>query len=1204
MGIRTHMSNNRQRFIDLISKNCNEEVIALLSEGITSDSLHAAPSLLYRGVALQQSGQLAAAIDAYREGARLGLNDVLMCWSNLSGALYNTDHFAEAVEVAEQLAGYKPFDINLMALQMLSLVSLGRKTEAETVAREFAVRVPRNAEVARWAIHANWRNKNYLEALLRSADISPAAWDANGLGHELLQCLIELDLFDVAKGLFPVVYGADCDILDRDETWATAGLLELSRGNMREARAIYEAGLARGRSADSAILNLAVAELWLGDYESGWRNYMVRGNRPDCQRIAFPASIPRWQGEDVSGKTVIVSSEQGIGDMIQFLRFVPALERRGARIVFASYPEIVKLLRNDPRASVTQVAPLSSDDIDYHALLLDLPHRLGLACPDDVPCDIPYLFPNHRKVDEWREALAQIPGLRVGLVWAGNPEFSGDHYRSASVNIFSPLAGLPGVTFIALQKGEGAREARCPPEGLPYRWIGDRFASFEDTAAAIESLDLVISTDTSVVHLAAALGKPVWLLLSKRSFDFRWREFGKGNPWYPTVRVFQQSVDDDWAGLVRDQLRPALAARILDGPAAPLPPSAVTALAVDAGRLQWDVVDWSAWCRDSLAEGNADVDLAVCWLTRQISERSVADVVDELAGCVGAERVVAERPALAQLAARTDLKRGRIDGALTMFAAIAARHGDEAIGRGAYLDWAWHYHLNSRWDEALSVWKRALQVHPRDGHLHYLAGLTVRDSGQPKDALPYFRKAIECFPRHFAAYLALASVLREDKPTEAWAAAQKALLLKRNNPEVLQFVIRLLHDRGMYWLADAIAETKLRGYADVVTQSLRARQVAMLGRRQDAERVLDAIKLPERAGVQDRLEYAAALYYVDRQSEALATLDSCVREFPAVREARFNLGFTQLRMGMFTPGWRNYWTTIRRDAPRRFPEWKGEDLVGKTLLVLQDQGQGDAIQFFPLLRDVCRMGPKRMVVAVTPALVTLFRAQDVEFELADLERLDLDDYRYDFQVPIMALPYLLDVDLLHPRHSQPTLEVIPGLPASWQERLASDSNMKIGIVWSGGDLFKANYVRSTALSDWSALWEVEGVSFYSLQKDNHSNQAAVFGYPLHNIAADCPTWLETLSVIDSLDLVITTCTAVAHAAGSINKPTWVILSNEYVDFRWLEDREDSPWYPSVRLVRREKGECWGRVFRRVACDLVDRYGSLRWRAGESAPVEK
>lgn len=1143
------------------------------------------------GVALQQSGCLSDAAMAYRRSVRSGLADLINCWNNLAGVCYLLGEYGEAAEVAGNLRSYQPFDADLLGLHVLSLIELGKKAEAEQVAREFLRNAPRSIHGARWFIHCACKNRKYLEAILAAAEIPPHLWDMGGLANELLQALANLGVGEVARELFPIAYNEDADLYSRLETWATAGSVAFSTGNFAVAKEIYEKGMERGFNDASATMNLSLIELREGQFELGWEHYMVRADAQGFGRQMLADSIPRWEGQPIAGKTLIVTSEQGIGDMIQFLRFIPEMERLGAKVVFSSYADVVGLLRNDPQAASTEVQPLSVEQIDFYTLLLDLPYRLGIKKPADVPCSIPYLYAAPGKSASWKEKFAIYEGMKVGICWAGNPNFQGDHYRSASINIFSALSGMPGVTFIALQKGAGTKEAQCPPEGLPYEWIGDRFANLDDTAAAIENLDLVISTDTSIVHLAAALGKPVWLLLSRRSPDFRWVEVDGRNIWYPNVRVFCQQVDDDWVGLLRRSVRPALAALIgsnVNGIAV----WAEKSLAVDAGLMTWQGVDWNAWARDLCDKG--DVDIATAWLASYIDSHDCRLALGAIEHAFAARQLVT--PNCVSVVTGRVLLKGLDGGAgVATLSQLAAVAGDVAVGRMGLLEWGWHLLMQGARDEAIALWKRAAVAFPRDGQFFYQIGNALKSAGQKKDALQNFKRTLDCFPRHFRALAAIGEIEREGDIPEASASAQKAVLLKHQDVVGWYSVIHLLHDRGMYDLAERILRYKGDIENNTHSKLLRVRQLAMLGRSGEAEELLSAIDQQTVVDPETAQVFASALSYCGKTLVQTEVLQRLVAKDPGARELHFSLGFNLLRAGRCREGWQWYWRGLGRANAGHYEEWEGQCLEGKALLVVQDQGQGDAIQFFPLLRELHAQMPKRLTVAVSRPLVTLFRSQDVPFEVIDLQQLDWDDYRYDFQVDFMALPYLLEVDLCAPRCSQPTLVVTPGLVGKWQDVLARDENMKIGIVWSGGDLFKANYVRSTALESWRALWAIEGVSYYSLQKDIHSNQAAVFDRPLHNVAADCPTWLETLSVIDSLDLVITTCTAVAHAAGSINKPTWVILSNEHVDFRWLEARDDSPWYPSVRLIRRQLGESWNQLFERVAEDLVARFKQLSWR---------
>lgn len=1187
------MPNSRDVIVDLLNAGRSVEALAYLHSCLPGMGEAAANN--YRGVALQQAGKLQEAAEAYRQSAQESLSDLLSCWNNLAGVCYHMENYGEAAAVVESLRHYHSLDADLLALHVLSLIELGKHDEAEKVARQFLTDLPRSLPGTRWLIHTACRNRKYLEALILAAEIPPSEWDRGGLANELLDSLSELDLGDVAQEIFPIAYGPETHCLDRPETCATAAMIAISRRDYEGARSIYTAGRERGYRGASSTLNLSLMELAAGKYDTGWLHGLARAETTGYHQLLLPDSVPRWAGEPVAGKTLIVSSEQGFGDMVQFLRFIPALEGLGARVVFAAYPDIVALLRNDPRAAVTSLKPLSIDEIDYYTLFFDLPHFLGIKCPADVPCAVPYLYANPEKTLRWRDFLAAFPGMKVGLAWAGNPDFKDDHYRSASINIFSPLSGLPGVTFFGLQKGVGVREARCPPEGLNYVWLGDQFSNFEDTAAAIDNLDLVISTDTAIVHVAAALGKPVWLLLSRRSSDFRWMNFDGRNVWYPNVSVYRQEIDDDWLCLVRDRVGPTLAQGVRASLTADAAQWRTTALALAGGQAGWEATNWTAWGNSVLADDGSRE--AIAWLAGQIGEQ---DVLPALKALQAAYETAGQTPLpdLSVALGRQLLKAEDPDGGVRLLDSVAQQFGDVAVGRRGFVDWGWQLYRQEDLEQALAIWQRGAAAFPRDGHLHYLQGTACQRQRRNKLALDHFQRAIDCFPRHVKALTAIARVKREENLSEAAAAAQRAVMSKCHDVESWNTVVLLLHDRGMYWLAERVLLAKGDLENNAFSQSLRVRQLAMLGRDQEATEFLESVTLQssKQPSAQQQEMLAEAYGVCGQRDQEAALLGKMSAAQPESRELLFRLGFSLLRRGNCRDGWKAYWRGLARKNAARFTEWEGQDLCEKSILVVQDQGQGDCIQFFVLLHELWAKQPKRLTLVVVRALVTLFKAQDVPFEVVNVEKFDWDDYRYDYQVDLMALPYLLDVDLLAPRHTQPTLIAAPGRVPGWQAILDADTQLKVGIVWSGGDLFKANYLRSTTLEDWRVLWEIEGISFYSLQKDIHSNEAAVFDRPLHNVAADCPTWLETLSIIASLDLVITTCTAVAHAAGSIDKPTWVVLSNEYVDFRWLEDRDDSPWYPSVRLIRRRRGEPWRDVFRRIADDLVTHYDRLSWRS--------
>ncbi|NVO17759.1 MAG: tetratricopeptide repeat protein [Rhodoplanes sp.] len=321
----------------------------------------------------------------------------------------------------------------------------------------------------------------------------------------------------------------------------------------REAAVAYRAELALDPDNARAHYNLAEACLRLGRLDEGfcemeWRFRSGRVKDPLAQRC------PRWSGEPLAGRTVLLDCEQGLGDALHFVRYAPLIAQRGGRVVIRVYPALERLMRRV--AGIAAVVPTTAalPAADLYLPMLSAPHVLGTTL-DTVPAEMPYLTADPDDVRAWRERLAPHDGLRVGLVWAGAPRQNDpdaqriDKRRSIGLAAFATLAGIPGVTLVSLQKGPPAAQLESPPPGLvlidPMGDVGD----FADTAALIENLDLVVSVDTSVAHLAGGLGKPVWIL-SRFDGCWRWLIDRDDSPWYPTARLFRQQRSEDWSGAV------------------------------------------------------------------------------------------------------------------------------------------------------------------------------------------------------------------------------------------------------------------------------------------------------------------------------------------------------------------------------------------------------------------------------------------------------------------------------------------------------------------------------------------------------------------------------------------------------------------------------------------------------------------------------
>ncbi len=337
------------------------------------------------------------------------------------------------------------------------------------------------------------------------------------------------------------------------------GVALASLGRFAEAPPCFNEELRRHPGNAEAHMNLGMTLLALGRFEEAWPHYEYRS-----QRKGFAAaSGPRWQGEDLGHDTLLVYPEQGAGDNIHFLRYLPLLRQRypEARIAYPS-PEALKRLFAHTLAAARIDVYASSDDVHtygFQTALLSIPGVLETTLAS-IPADVPYLRVDPAWADKWSPHLEGIRLPKVGLAWAGNPGYSGDRDRSIGFDTIAALFNVPGICFVSLQRpAEGELPARH--EKLRY-WM-DEVADFADTAALIAQLDLVISVDTSVAHLAGAMGRPVWLL-NRINTDWRWLLDREDSPWYPTMRIFRQPSPGDWNEVLR-KVADALAQKFAGG---------------------------------------------------------------------------------------------------------------------------------------------------------------------------------------------------------------------------------------------------------------------------------------------------------------------------------------------------------------------------------------------------------------------------------------------------------------------------------------------------------------------------------------------------------------------------------------------------------------------------------------------------------------
>ena len=311
------------------------------------------------------------------------------------------------------------------------------------------------------------------------------------------------------------------------------------QGLVEEAVAEYRAALALQPDQADVRWNLALLQLLEGNYAEGWRNYEARWQRPNAPRC-FPG--PLWRGEPLQPARILLHSEQGLGDTIQFLRYVPLVEAAGGEVILDLPPSLHSLAGHLVGDGNRRLSAGSPQDYDWQCPLMSLPLALGSTL-ETIPATVPYL----RVPPEAGERAAGYPWpkdrLRIGLVWSGNPKNPGDRFRSIPLAEFQPLFDLPGVSFFSLQVGPGSQQIAAWSHKVTD--LSEQVRELDGLAACMQQMDLVLTVDTLAAHLAGALGVPVLVLLAQIS-DWRWMRNREDSPWYPGLRLFRQTMGGAW----------------------------------------------------------------------------------------------------------------------------------------------------------------------------------------------------------------------------------------------------------------------------------------------------------------------------------------------------------------------------------------------------------------------------------------------------------------------------------------------------------------------------------------------------------------------------------------------------------------------------------------------------------------------------------
>jgi tetratricopeptide (TPR) repeat protein len=506
-----------------------------------------------RGNYLTQLGRPAEALASYATALAIDPAN-LDTLHNRAMALALLARYAEALRDYDELlsrGGERPSDL---LGRGAALLALGRHAEALAPLSRAAALLPQDREVHAQHGSALLRLERYAEAVEsfdRALGIGPerpdllnnrgVALEALGRPQAALEDFIRAAVIDGTAAA----------------THVNIGVLSARLGRYAQAASSFDRALSIDRDDPAAQLELAFLYLAQGDLRRGWPLYEARFRVPALAVPPRDFGVPRWTGEvPIAGKILLVHAEQGLGDAIQFCRYLPLLAERGATVIFEVMASLKALMGTLPGAIQLIGRGEALPPFDYHCPLMSLPLAFGTQVAS-IPQQVPYLAADPVRTGHWAARLQHLPGLRVGLAWQGNAQverLTWARGRSPPLAVFEPLTEIPGLSLVSLQQGEGLQQLRAAPLRERIFFPGEEAGpdAFLDTAAIMASLDLIISSDTSVAHLAAALARPTWVALSAAP-DWRWLRERSDSPWYPTLRLFRQpGRSNRWDALVAE----------------------------------------------------------------------------------------------------------------------------------------------------------------------------------------------------------------------------------------------------------------------------------------------------------------------------------------------------------------------------------------------------------------------------------------------------------------------------------------------------------------------------------------------------------------------------------------------------------------------------------------------------------------------------
>lgn len=926
------------------------------------------------------------------------------------------------------------------------------------------------------------------------------------------------------------------------EIFDNIGQLLQDMGQLTASMEHFKTALRINPSLANAQLHLGISQLLDGDFEQGWIGYEARliATSPP----AFRMDYARWNGQDLPSGALLLLTEQGLGDEIMFASCFPDVVSRVKHIFVECSPKLARLFqRSFPSISfVKKNEVVLTDDIRTDIKSVAHIGSLGLLfrkTKSDFPSHQGYLTADSNKRRRWREKLLALgSGLKVGIAWSGGTQWTRSSLRSIPLMQWDVILKTQGVHFICLQYTECTSEiaALTKCTGVPVHHWQTAIDDYDETAALVCELDLIISVQTAVVHLAGALGKAVWAIVPVCP-EWRYLREGVSLPWYPSARLFRQQQRSKWQDvLAKVQLE--------------LTKLVTQKQETDSNIFVSDDTDPSSksTVRTSLINADAKEDDSDLYnkAVLLIKQGDLTQALELL------QQVAMSNPLdlkTSRAIANVLHLQGQYAGAIDWHRRIIQETPDDFISYsnlGNSLRELGHYH------EAVNQLQKALALSPSCAEVAHNLGLCHLALGEVNNAIVGFKRAISLSPAFVAPLRALFEVYRKNGDTTTAVNLLHEHISQYGESAEAVFLLGL----GYYWTGDlALSEHYFRS----------------------------AIAIdPNHSEAWDNL--GITIQDSGKPSDAITCYSKSIDINPNSNAPRWHRALARLALGDFENGWEDYeFRPGNAESIARIglPRWKGESNKTIQLLIIPEQGIGDEIMFSSCIPDVVK-DVNQTVLVCSPKLERLFARSFPNTIVTTRYPAPTSEYGVsDASISIGSLPLYFRRKIEDFTQSKPYLTADPLSIDTWRRKLNTlGPGLKVGISWQGGTTTTRSAMRSLPLNAWLPVLRCDGAHFVSLQYTQIGQElkdfASHYGIEINHWQEAIDDYEQTAALISALDLVVSVQTAVVHLSGALGKPTWVVVPAR-PEWRYGLTQRSLPWYSNVTVFRQQILNDWSPV---------------------------